>query len=382
MTETERTARTPSRAKRIAFRLGAILVGLLVAFVLTEIAFRALDVSPPTLRTKRYLVGKTSHFHCYPSNPNGEFRAVPDVRTGQWRLFDSMLPPAPLPLEVLDETPWCVEYRLSPQGIRDRYYPKQPDPAVLRIAGMGDSFAFGEGVALEKTLFKQMEQLHGPGVEIINAARVGIPLATEVAILEEMVPVMQCERAIVVVIANDIGQSKQLQAQQDYINDLINVRDAYLAAHEERKWYSGSLRVFEVIGSYLERRRLTENTIRWYRDLYDDRKNAQHLEAMGRHFERIARLPRCKSVVVIYPLMEDVGNAYPLSGVHDTIARLARAAGLPTLDLAPAFEGHDTEALQVHPTDHHPNGAAHAIAARTILEWLAREQPDFLRKEP
>lgn len=378
MTESQRSPGPHSCTKRIAFRLGAVLVGVLIAFVVAEIALRVLGVSPPAVRTKRYLVGQSQHFHCYPSNPNGEFRRVPDVSTGNWKLFDTMLPAAPLPLEALSETPWCVEYRRSPQGIRDRIYPRTPDPKRLRIAGMGDSFAGGEGVALEKSLFKQMEQQYGPAIEIINAAQVGIALAREAAILEELVPAMQCKRAIVVVIANDIGQSSKLQQQQDYINDLINVRDDYLAAHEERMWYSGPSRVFQVIGSHIERRRLTESTIRWYRDLYDEAKNGKHLEEMGRDFERIARLPHCESVVVIYPLMENVGDAYPLCGVHDTIARLAKAAGLPTLDLVPAFHGRHTEALQVHPSDHHPNGAAHAIAARAILAWLEREHPRFL----
>lgn len=118
-----------------------------------------------------------------------------------------MLPPASLPLDQLQETPWCVEYRRSSQGLRDRLYSAQPARGQLRIVGMGDSFAFGEGVPVEKSLFKQMEQLLGAGVEIVNGAQVGIPLGTEVKLLKRMVPELHCERAIVVVIANDIDQS-------------------------------------------------------------------------------------------------------------------------------------------------------------------------------
>jgi hypothetical protein len=57
---------------------------------------------------------------------------------------------------------------------------------------------------------------------------------------------------------------------------------------------------------------------------------------------------------------------------------MARDAGIPVLDLAPAFAGMDTESLRVHPTDHHPNGKAHAIAARAIADWVMEELPGFL----
>jgi hypothetical protein len=292
-----------------------------------------------------------------------------------------MIPPRPLPLAALERTPWCVEYHPSSLGLRDREYPERPAPGVVRVAGVGDSFALGEGVPLEQSLFKQMERLHGAGAELVNGAQVGISLATEVKILKEMVAVLGCTRAIVVVIPNDVEQTPSLQAEQDYIDDLINIRDEHLEAHEERAWYSGSLRLIEVVGSYFERRRITRKTIAWYRDLYDEQKNGANLAEMGRDFQRIARLAGCRSVVVIYPLMQDLEDDYPLRDAHATIARLAEGAGLPTLDLEPVFRGADTEALWVHPSDHHPNGRAHAKAAAAILAWLRTTQPDFLASD-
>jgi hypothetical protein len=47
---------------------------------------------------------------------------------------------------------------------------------------------------------------------------------------------------------------------------------------------------------------------------------------------------------------------------------LAKAAGLPVLDLAPVFAGRETTSLQVH-----PNGRAHEIAAKTVAPWIIAE---------
>ena len=84
---------------------------------------------------------------------------------------------------------------------------------------------------------------------------------------------------------------------------------------------------------------------------------------------------------MLYPLMLRFETEYPLTPVHDHVAAIAQNAGLPVLDLTSAFEGADTESLWVHPTDHHPNGKAHSIAAGAIVEWLKRDVPGFLSPE-
>ena len=56
---------------------------------------------------------------------------------------------------------------------------------------------------------------------------------------------------------------------------------------------------------------------------------------------------------------------------------MARAAGLPVLDLAPAFVGQSAAKLWVHPCDHHPDSRAQAIAGNAIGEWLERDLRGF-----
>ncbi len=73
--------------------------------------------------------------HCYPTNRMGKFQPIPDISVGKWDFKSYMLPPEPLPLSLLPETPWCVPYEISPQKLRDRVYnPSSPQRGLCGLA--------------------------------------------------------------------------------------------------------------------------------------------------------------------------------------------------------------------------------------------------------
>jgi lysophospholipase L1-like esterase len=368
-------ARVRSRARRIAFRAAAALVGIAAALLLVEATLRVLDLRSPGMLTKRRLNSRSDPgltYHCYPDNPDGAFSAAPSVESGAWRLLAETVPARELPLEDLARTPWCVEYRISEQSLRDRFYGPRAPTGVLRIAGIGDSFAFGEGVPLEDSLFKRLESLLGDGYEVINAAVPGAGTAREREILDQVSGGLDASRAIVIFTPNDIALTRELRERQDYINDLVVIREPVAATRS-----TSPLRSIELMVSALRTRRITRETLRWYRDMYDAAHNRPGLERLAEDLRAMAGRPGRRVALVIYPLMEGL-DRYPLGPVHATVTALAREAGLPVLDLAPAFAGRDAASLHVHPSDHHPNAAAHDLAARAIAEWLRREHPDFL----
>ena len=340
---------------------------------------------PEPLRGRRKLVHVESGLHeywCYPSNPNGELERAPELSDGPWKLLDFHLPPRELPLAELSETPFCAEARYSSQGIRDRFYAPMPAPGTLRIAGVGDSFAIGQGVPLERTLFRHMERMLGDGFEIVNAASVGLTPRDERQVLEQVTAALGATRGIVVFVPNDIPLPAPLLERQSRINDLINVRDTSLLADAAKPWYAGGPRLLDAIGSKLDTARVRRDTIRWYLDSYDPEQNPLGLASLAEDFERMAALDGVEVVVVLYPLLVGLDRDYPLAPVHERVAELAREAGLPVLDLAPAFAGRTTRELQVHRADLHPNGAAHEIAAGAIVDWLRADVPDFLARPP
>jgi lysophospholipase L1-like esterase len=369
----------PPARRRKLYRLLSVLLGLAGAWLLAELVL--LFYTPAQMQTKLMLVRMPQgpSYHCYTSNPHGELQPLPDVRQGSWKLYDSMLAPNELPLDALARNPYCVEYQISPQGLRDRIYPKLPPEGVLRIVGTGDSFAAGEGVPLELSLFKQIERKLGAGYEVVNAASSGIDTQEEAFILRLVSEQLHGRRAIVVFIVNDVRQTPELQRRQAYIHDLINVRDRNLQQHVERTWFTGGSKVLQLVASYVELQRIRQGTINWYRDCYNPRLNGENLRLLQSDFRSLATIPDCQVALVMYPLLEELeADRYLFQDIHDQVRSMAVAAGLPVLDLAPVFLGHDSQSLQVHPSDHHPNGRAHQMAAEAIVHWLQQDVPGFL----
>jgi lysophospholipase L1-like esterase len=374
----------PSRGARarILRRIGALLLGLCAALAIAEVALRVTHWQPASMLSKRSLLDRNparrAWYDCYPSNPNGEFRALPDVSKGSWLLVNNLLPPEELALDLLRETPWCVEYVLSSRGLRGVEIPPEPRAGVVRIALVGDSFVFGEGVPLEKSLPAYLQARLGPTAEVVNLGWPGDDTRRELERLEAALDPLNIHRAVVVFIANDIEMTPELQREQEYMHDLIQVRDRYVTNHQARLPYFGWAHLFRLIGGAWDMRHVKAQTIQWYRDLYDPARNPASLQRFRSYLERLAHLPHCRVAFVLYPLLENLEGDYPLAVVHERVAAMARAAGLPVLDLAPAFAGQTTKELWVHPCDHHPNSRAQAIAGRAIGEWLEHGVPGFL----
>ena len=372
-----------SKKKNILFRIAALGVGLILSLAVIETVVRIFQISPPRLISKRQLIDQSeidrnAYYHCYPDNHSEELVPVPDTQHGDWELSTYTRNPEKLPLNRLSETPWCVKYEHSSKGIRDRELPDQPAEGVMRIACIGDSFVFGEGVPIEKTIARQLGALLGKKYEVINGGQVGANTMDELQILAAIAKGANCQRAIFVFIPNDIPVHPRLAQRQKYINDLVQIRDQNLDDYKKTTWHGGYLKSIGLMTAPFEMEKIKRETIQWYLDSYDPRYNAENMKVFRETIQTIPKIPGCRSVFVIYPLMEGFESGYPLYSIHEKVKAIAEDAGLPVLDLTSAFAGQKTSNLWVHSTDHHPNGKANAIAAQAINEWLRKDVPWFL----
>ncbi|MBX3411184.1 MAG: SGNH/GDSL hydrolase family protein [Pirellulales bacterium] len=369
----------------VVLRVMSVAAGLLAAWVLLEAGMRLFDFPAAPTVAKRILLKKDApqklRYDCYPTNPHGEFQPLPDTSQATWSLFTSTLPPTELSLDRLSETPWCVEYSSYDLTLRAPDFARQPLSGVRRIAVFGDSFVYGEGVPIESTLTRQAETLLGTGYELLNLGGSGWNTRQERAALEQYVPLLQASRAIVVFTANDVEPTPELAARQSFLNDLVNLRDDPTRSSEARSWFSVPSRLVQFVDRTIDMRRIRNETIQWYQDLYDPLYNQPNLEKLADDLRHMRSRTDCQVVLVLYPLLEGFEGAYPLAEVHRKVAAMAESVGLPVLDLAPAFAGQTTAALWVHESDHHPNRQGHAIAARALVDWLTT-LPGFLDGPP
>ena len=80
-------------------------------------------------------------------------------------------------------------------------------------------------------------------------------------------------------------------------------------------------------------------------------------------------------LVVILPWLYDLDDSYPFLEIHGTVQGFCAENGIPALDLFPAFRGREAAELWVHPTDQHPNAAAHRIIAEAVHDYLITTFP-------
>lgn len=366
----------PSRSGRR--RVFAVALGVAAAFLVLEIVLRVLGPAAPV--TKRLLFNfddSTVVYHCYATNPRGTFSPLPDMARGRWRAVKLLDPPVPIAIEDIAATPWCIEYRKTSTGVRGPAIQVLPAPGVLRIAGIGDSFAQGDGVPHEQTLFRHMAGLLGEGYEVLNLGQSGADVDLNLRTLEWTVPTYRPARAIVVFTPNDVLPSGDLGKEEQLVFDLVNLREEALAA-DGRSWLRDASRTVDLLAAWRDRARITEGTIEGYLARYDPVRNGEKLALFDQQLQRLAHEP-VPVALVLYPFLIDLDD-YPLAPIHAYVAERARAAGLPVFDLAPVFAEKDAADLHVHPTDHHPNGHAHALAAEAVVNWLKAERPEFLRR--
>ena len=154
-----------------------------------------------------------------------------------------------------------------------------------------------------------------------------------------------------------------------YINDAEPVPRAqggFLSRHSY---------LYVVASSALEALlRETDETRGWedyYHGLYGDEtpawaRNRAQLEALI----ALCRERGIALRILMIPELHSPAQDYPFEAVHARIAEIARAGGVPVVEVRERMAGIEPRSLWVSPGDAHPNEEAHRIMAEGLFEAL------------
>jgi hypothetical protein len=254
-------------------------------------------------------------------------------------------------------------------GFRDREVPpKSPDR--YRIAVVGDSITWGQGIEERERFSNLIEGFLGPRYEVFNFGRLGANLPDH---LEEL--------------AQALGTSPDFVLLQLFINDFETLQMerprafGLLPPRLDQALEASSL-LYDVLNAHWAHLQtvigVSESYVAYMtRNLIDpEGPNGRQTSAEVLTFFRQAQAAHVGVGAVIFPATDVMGRNgadYPFGFLHARVLEICTQAQVTCLDLLPTFSKvRDPHTLWVSPFDAHPNAIANRRAAQEIAVKFSR----------
>lgn len=255
-----------------------------------------------------------------------------------------------------------VPVKINSKGLRDDEYTYKKPNGVYRVLVLGDSFALGWGVPLEKTFPKVLEQrLHEINkaeakyrqVEVLNAGIGNYNTVQELAFLRLEGLKYDPDEILLAYYLND---AEDVQREKGYFLADRSVIYALLVS------------TFNKIAAVYDTSKRYDN---YYRDLYEGRRWTEHQKTLA-DVEEETRKHNVKISVLILPEFHDFKN-YQFGEIHRKIAGFFKGHGDRVIDALECFRGKDAGQFWVADDDPHPNAMAHGMIAELIFDKMKGE---------
>ena len=249
-------------------------------------------------------------------------------------------------------------------GYRDRE-PGPKDPGRYRIAVIGDSFTWGQGIDASERFTNLLEASLGPGYEVLNFGIPGHDMPEHLQVLDQVLT-LHPDFVLLQLFINDF-ETPQMQRP----------RPRPLISEDAARGWGRSSALYDLAnGRWVqiqEATGITETYVHYLdRNLRDPQApNARLAFGMLRQFVERTTAAGVRAGIVLFPMTDAMGpngSGYPVGFIHDRVRQIAADEHVPYLDLLPAFSTYkDPRSLWVSPFDAHPNAVANKRAADEIL---------------
>lgn len=351
-----------AKSENIFHNLLLVFCGIIIAFVIAEISLRALDIprswqAHSSCRQFGFVENKNGYIH-WRNAPSAAIRFIYD---GNPRGYFG--------------TGNEVDHHTNSWGFRGReFYAMKPDK-TYRIAFLGDSYTFGEGVKdsdtyAEQTAVRLARKLNFPAgkIESYNFGVGGYSFVHEWFLLNELVLKMKPDA---VVFKIDIADFETPMFQLDPLTG--HTERAYRGPAIEQPSFNASSegwllesRVFKLVGQTLQTLAQTRKVMAYYNWLMTDANPGWRVNLEALHAAlRTCREKNIPCYVLCFPIS-------PQRDAHKIIRSEVEKEGGVFIDLV-RQKGYRHSV--VHPADGHPNETVHAFAAQLLANKMAAELP-------
>ena len=235
--------------------------------------------------------------------------------------------------------------------------------APVRILGLGDSQAQGQGVYVQDTMYEKLAKKlaeNDIAIRIRNAAVKGYDL-DEIAAryAYEARDAGRYDVVLYTMVLDDFGLDR---------SELDRLQSPSVSA-DEAGWRARSA-TWDFAAHIAAQVKLSEQTTAAYLNSYRGNNLALRTEQLKRFAEQV-RADGAELVVIVLPLLYDF-KTYPFGPIHTTMVEMGKTHSIEVLDMLPSFQGMNASELWVHAVDHHPNEVAHNHIADTVFHHLEK----------
>ena len=254
-----------------------------------------------------------------------------------------------------------VPVKINSAGFRDDEFPSPVAPGARRILLLGDSIAWGWGVAMENVFPQVLEKLlraREPASEaptiVYNFGVDGYSTEQELHLLQTRGYALEPDLIIILYALND-----------------PDTNDGGLSRYYTRQ------KRFELLqlakNAYWQLKQIGRADPEVTRGEYHQYIHSFFREQIEDQFQRLGRLRTehgIPIVVAVSPVFKfEPGTPYYLQNIHESLGELCRKNGLGFIDLYHSFDGRSSEEVSLNRW--HPSAKGHAVFAQTLFDYVS-----------
>lgn len=246
-------------------------------------------------------------------------------------------------------------------------------PGTFRIAVVGDSFTFGNGIAAGDRYSAVMQRMLPERFEVLNFGVPGNNTIEHGGLIASRLGAFAPDFILVQWFVNDVEFDEKSRPMVDRLVASAGVHEMLL--HQSAS--------YTLLNSWWTRRQVFGQTSASYATYMSSRFGDPQADAVRREREAMralagaARGLHVPLGVVLFPdTGYDLGAGYPFEFLHQRVIDFCAEQQLTCVDLRPDFAAvKDRRSLWANRLDPHPSAAANALAALRILKtfepaWL------------
>ncbi len=299
--------------------------------------------------------------------PDVKFRICYDASTGDRRPY-------------MDEN-GCVLVEINEDRLRGPRVPLDKPANTFRVAAIGDSFTFGDGVPWDITWPEGVRRLLGErlaaqpvtsadgetwqGCDTVNLGVPGYEVRDCEVYMRHRALDYEPDTIVYALFLNDILPEKSDTSQD------IELAEAYRLANLPPTWLEERSYLWRMATKSRAQDQLASVLAHQYHDAIEPgSKTWKHVRQCVGRMKTGADARDIDYRIVIFPALVGLHDGYPYDAVHASLHSLFDIYEIPWIDMLDHYRGYRASDLWVHSTDHHPNEIALGLASEAIAEWI------------